>query len=180
MKLAGYVLAFGMLAGVTGCSNDEATTPDPPDGSFCEVVLAWSDAVVGTVNNFSRVSPDAADLAARRSLYLEAWDGLAGLTAWVDAAADRGPGATRAEIHGAADRVRAEVETGRAHAVDLPDDAYSYAGVSDGTLFVTGEKSRGLVYRTLDDLRDDLGEDAVPRACGRQTEPVTLPVVTPP
>ena len=179
--LAAPTLAIGMLLGASACGNDGGgTSPAVPDGSFCDVVLAWSDGVVGTLNQFSRESPDVADVSARRALYLKAWDGLGDLSAWVDAAADRAPEATRVEIHGAADRVRDELAVGRKHAESLSDAAYEFASVQDGTLFTSTEKSRSLVYRTLDDLRGQLGDTTVPSACGRHTEPVTLPIMTAP
>ena len=80
----------------------------------------------------------------------------------------------------AADEIRATLATGKDAADKLPDRAYEYASVQDGTLFVSNEKSRAIAYRTLDQLRGELGAQVVPRGCGRQTEPVTLPVVTPP
>jgi hypothetical protein len=144
------------------------------------VVLAWSNAGVGTVNHFSLVSPKAPDVSARRRFYLEAWNGLDAISRWVDSAADRAPTTVRAGLHTAADEIRATVATGKDAASKLPDRAYEYASVQDGTLFVSNEKSRAIVYRTLDSLRGALGEQVVPRACGRQTEPVTLPIVTPP
>jgi hypothetical protein len=154
--------------------------PAAPEGSFCQVVLAWSNAGVGTVNHFSLASPKAADVAARRRLYVQAWDGLDAISTWVDTAADRAPDAVQTGLHRAADEVRATLATGKDAADHLPDSAYEYASVQDGTLFTSNEKSRAVVYRALDSLRGTLGEQVVPVACGRQTEPVTLPVVTPP
>jgi hypothetical protein len=172
------------VVGLAACGSSGggagSSAPAVPKGTFCQVVLAWSDAGVGTVNHFSRVSPDAADVGARRRSYFQAWDGLDAISSWVDSAADRAPAAVRAALHTAADEVRATVASGRDKASRLPDRAYEYASVQDGTLFVSNEKSRAIVYRTLDRLRGELGEQVVPRACGRQTEPVTLPVVTPP
>jgi len=169
------IAACGSSSGGTG-----STAPRAPKGTFCEVVLAWSNAGVGTVNHFSRVSPDAADVGARRRFYFQAWDGLDAISTWVDSAADRAPATVRAGLHTAADEIRTTVETGRDAAGKLPDRAYEYASVQDGTLFVSNEKTRAIVYRTLDQLRGELGEQVVPRGGGRQTEPVTLPVVTPP
>jgi hypothetical protein len=175
--LAGTLL----LAACAGGSSDKASGKlTPPEGPFCDVVLAWSDAEVGTINHFSLSSPDAADVQARRALYLTAWDGLEELSAWVDAAAERAPEAARGGIHDAADRVRQELDLGRDRARSLPDDNYTFAAVRDGTLFTSTEKTRSVVYRALDNLRADLGEDVVPVACGRHTDPVTLPVVTAP
>ena len=175
LSAAVALAACGSSSGGTG-----STAPPPPKGTFCQVVLAWSNAGVGTVNHFSRVSPDAADVSARRRSYFQAWDGLDAISTWVDAAADRAPVTVRAGLHTAADEIRATVATGRDAASKLPERAYEYASVQDGTLFVSNEKTRAIVYRTLDQLRSELGEQVVPRACGRQTEPVTLPVVTPP
>jgi hypothetical protein len=170
-----------VLAACAGDGGDKASGKlAPPEGSFCDVVLKWSDAEVGTINHFSLTSPDAADVQARRDLYLAAWDVLAKLSAWVDAAADRAPEAARAGIHAAADRVRQELDLGRDHATALADDNYTFAAVRDGTLFTSTEKTRSVVYRALDNLRADLGEDVVPVACGRHTDPVTLPVLTAP
>jgi hypothetical protein len=170
------------VVGLAGCGSggDGSSAPSPPQGSYCQVVLAWSNAGVGTVNHFSRVSTKAADVAARRQLYSEAWDGLDAIATWVDTAADRAPAGVKGELHTAADEVRSTVESGRDRASKLPDTAYRYAAVQDGTLFVSNEKSRAIVYGALDHLRSELGEDVVPVACGRQTEPVTLPIVTPP
>ena len=57
-----------------------------PEGTFCQVVLAWSNAGVGTVNHFSRISPDS---GRRRepplTTYLEAWTGYGAIS----------PGSTR-------------------------------------------------------------------------------------
>jgi len=178
---AGATLAALVGGAACGSSGDGGTTaPQPPKGTFCQVVLAWSNAGVGTVNHFSRVSPNAADVSARRQLYIQAWDGLDAISTWVDSAADRAPATVKAGLHTAADEIRATVASGKEAAGKLPDGAYEYASVEDGTLFVSNEKSRAIVYRELDKLRSELGEQVVPRACGRQTEPVTLPVVTPP
>ena len=171
---------LGVAAACASGGGSGSSAPPPPKGTFCQVVLAWSNAGVGTVNHFSRVSPKAADVGARRRLYVQAWDGLDAISTWVDAAADRAPATVRAGLHTAADEIRAAVADGKDAASKLPDRSYEYASVQDGTLFVTNEKSRAVVYRALDRLRSELGEQVVPRACGRQTEPVTLPVVTPP
>jgi predicted RNA-binding Zn ribbon-like protein len=165
-----------------GSSGDESEDGGPaaPEGSFCEVVSAWSDGVTGTVNHFSLESPDAADVAARRLLYLEAWDGLGHLASWIDEAAERAPQGTEDQLHDAAGRVRDEVALGREASVALADTNYEVAAVSDGTLFKVSEKSRSLVFRTLDELRVELGEGTVPRRCGREPKVVSLPVMTPP
>ena len=185
MKLRLPAIAAALAGGLvlTACGSDgdsSSAAPATPEGSFCDVVLAWSDGVVGTVNQFGRRSPDASDVAARRSLYLQAWDGLGSLADWVDAAAERAPDAVQSGLHDAAEKVRQVVADGRAHAAALPDDAYEYASVHDGTLLTSNEKVRSVVYRALDDMRGDLGEGVVPTACGRHTEPVTLPVMTAP
>jgi hypothetical protein len=175
------LVVCGLLAlGACSSGGSGHSAPTPPEGTYCQVVLRWSDAVVGTINHFSEVSGDAANVQARRRLYLAAWTGLDELSSWVDAAADRAPKPARADLHHAADRVRDEIDYGRHRAAGLPDKSYEYAAVSNGTLFTSTEKTRDVVYQTLDDLRTSLGESTVPRACGRQTEPVTLPVVTPP
>jgi hypothetical protein len=169
-----------VLAACGGGDDDASGRLATPEGSFCDVVLKWSDAEVGTINHFSLTSPDAADVQARRELYLKAWDGLTNLSAWVDDAAERAPEPARDGIHEAADRVRQELNLGRDRAQALPDDNYTYAAVRDGTLFTSTEKTRSMVYRALDGLRADLGEQVVPVACGRHTDPVTLPVETAP
>ena len=46
--------------------------------------------------------------------------------------------------------------------------------MSDGTLFKVSEKSRSLVFRTLDELRVELGEGTVPRRCGREPKVVAF------
>jgi hypothetical protein len=166
MKLRStMVLACGLVL-LGGCGGGGGRT-SAPSGSFCDVVLGWSDAVVTTLRDFSLKSPDAADESARRDLYLHAWDGLDDLSHWVDAAADRAPEAARERLHDAADFVRDELTDGRARAVALPDDSYVYASVGDGTLFTSTEKIRGVVYQALDDLRVELGE-SVPASCGRR------------
>jgi hypothetical protein len=179
----------GLAVGVSACSGggDDAATVSrargryaTPEGSFCDVVLRWSDAVVGSINQFSMQSPDASDPAARKAMYLDVWDGLSDLSLWVDAAADRAPADTQAELRRAATRVRDELTIGRARAAGLPDSSYELASVRNGTLFTSTEKTRDVVYQTLDDLRAALGEGQVPVACGRHTEPVTLPVMTAP
>jgi hypothetical protein len=76
--------------------------------------------------------------------------------------------------------VRDEVALGREASVALADTNYEVAAVSDGTLFKVSEKSRSLVFRTLDELRVELGEGTVPRRCGREPKVVSLPVMTPP
>jgi hypothetical protein len=183
---AAGVLGAALLAlvGLAACGSSTeragSSAPQPPKGTFCEVVLAWSNAGVGTVNHFSLISPKAPDVSARRRFYLQAWDGLDAISTWVDSAADRAPTTVGAGLHTAADEIRATVASGKDAASKLPDRSYEYASVQDGTLFVSNEKSRAIVYRTLDTLRGELGEQVVPRACGRQTEPVTLPIVTPP
>jgi predicted RNA-binding Zn ribbon-like protein len=161
-------------------SDSQDGGPAPPDGSFCEVVSAWSDGVAGTVNQFSRASPDVADVAARRQLYLEAWDGLGHLASWIDEAAERAPQGTEDQLHDAAVRVREEVALGRDASAALPDSDYEAASVNDGTLFKVSEKSRSLVFGTLDELRAELGEGTVPPRCGRERKGVSLPVMTAP
>ena len=113
-------------------------------------------------------------------MYLDVWDGLGDLSLWVDAAADRAPADTQAELRRAADRVRDELAFGRAQAVELPDSAYEVASVRDGSLFRSTEKSREVVFQTLHDLQAELGEGAVPADCGLHTESVILPVMTAP
>jgi hypothetical protein len=169
MRLHLRVVAAGGLAllGACGGGGGGRGSTAAPSGSFCEVILGWGDAVVATLNDFSRQSVNAADERARRGLYLEAWDGLDSVAPWVDTAAERAPAAARDTLHRAADSVRDELTDGRAHAVALPDDNYRYAAVSDGTLFTSSEKIREVVYQALDDLRASLG-DAVPPACGRR------------
>ena len=170
-----------LLLGACGADGKSSSgAPAAPEGSFCDVVLKWSDAEVGTINHFSLVSPDATDIDARRQLYMAAWEGLDELSRWVDAAADRAPEAARARIHAAAELVRDEISMGRDRARSLPDDSYTYASVRDGTLFTSTEKTRSVVYRSLDNLRAELGESVVPVACGRHTDPLTLPVETAP
>ena len=103
-------------------------------------------------------------------------------TAWVTwrpgsiEAAERAPQGTEDELRDAAGRVREEVALGREASAALPDDNYEAAAVRDGTLFKVSEKSRSLVFRTLDLLRVELGEGTVPRRCGRQPKVVSLPV----
>jgi predicted RNA-binding Zn ribbon-like protein len=169
------------VAACGSAGNDsEDGGPAAPEGSFCEVVSAWSDGVTGTVNQFSLDSPDVEGVAARRQLYLEAWDGLGHLTSWIDEAAERAPRGTEDQLHDAAVRVREEVALGRDASVALPDSNYEAAAVNDGTLFKVSEKSRSLVFRTLDQLRVELGEGTVPRRCGREPKVVSLPVLTAP
>ena len=174
---ASLLAACGSSGG--GTSGDDAG-PAAPEGSFCDVVSAWSDGVTGTVNHFSLESPDVDDVPTRRRLYLEAWDGLGHLASWVDEAAERAPQGTEDELRDAAGRVREEVALGREASAALPDDNYEAAAVRDGTLFKVSEKSRSLVFRTLDLLRVELGEGTVPRRCGREPKVVSLPVMTPP
>jgi predicted RNA-binding Zn ribbon-like protein len=172
----------GLVVAACGSSGDDSDSGGPaaPEGSFCEVVSAWSDGVTGTVNHFSLESADVADVAARRQLYLEAWDGLGHLASWIDEAAERAPQGTEDQLRDAAVRVREEVALGREASVALPDSNYEAAAVSDGTLFKVSEKSRSLVFRTLDELRVELGDGTVPRRCGREPKVVSLPVMTPP
>jgi hypothetical protein len=181
---AGLILLASLLtlpAAACGSSGgDDGAGPAAPEGSFCEVVSAWSDAVTGTVNHFSLESPDVDDVAARRQLYLEAWDGLGHLTSWVDEAAERAPKGTEDQLHEAAGVVREEVSLGREASASLPDSNYEAAAISEGTLFKVSEKSRSVVFRTLDELRVELGEGTVPRRCGREPKVVSLPVMTPP
>ena len=119
------------MVGVAACGSSSggngSTAPPAPKGTFCQVVLAWSNAGVGTVNHFSRVSPDAADVSARRRSYFQAWDGLDAISTWVDSAADRAPATVQAGLHTAADEIRATVATGKDAASKLPDRAYEYA-----------------------------------------------------
>ena len=177
-------LASSTLLAACGTSGGgtagDGAGPAAPEGSFCDVVSAWSDAVTGTVNHFSLGSPDVADGAPRRLLYLEAWDGLGHLASWVDEAAERAPRGTEDELRDAAGRVREEVALGREASVALPESAYEIAAVRNGTLFKVSEKSRSVVFRTLDLLRVELGEGTVPRRCGREPKVVSLPVMTPP
>jgi hypothetical protein len=179
LALASLVTLAAAACGSAG-DDSESSGPAAPEGSFCEVVSAWSDGVTGTVNQFSLTSPDVEGVAARRALYLEAWDGLGRLASWIDEAAERAPRGTEDHLHDAAVRVREEIALGRDASEALPDSNYEAAAVNDGTLFKVSEKSRSLVFRTLDELRVELGEGTVPRRCGREPKVVSLPVLTAP
>ena len=119
-----------------------STAPPAPKGTFCEVVLAWSNAGVGTVNHFSRVSPNAADVSARRRLLLPGLGrarrhlhlGRLGGRPGARHGAGRAPHGRRRDPDDGRDRKDA--------ASKLPDRAYEYASVQDGTLFVSNEKTR--------------------------------------
>jgi hypothetical protein len=66
--------------------------------------------------------------------------------------------------------MRATVDGGRHDAAALPDSAYDYASVTDGTLFTSVEKNQAILYGTVLQLVE---RGVAPQECG-QRAPVDL------
>jgi hypothetical protein len=75
------------------------------------------------------------------------------------------------------DRVQVIIDDGAAEAGRLPDAAYEFVAVREGSLVTGIEKAKAIVFNTLSDLADETTV-GLPRGCGRRGALDLSPVAT--
>ncbi len=144
--------------GLEGTTGTWAPTGDAAEvtTTLCPTVRAWADASVEAVNEFGRASPGL-DPAERRTRYEQAFRDQVALDARLAVALDRLalPDRLRARLDLALADVSATVEEGAAEAAALPDAAYRFEAVSEGTLLTGTEKVKAIVFQALSELAGD-------------------------
>jgi hypothetical protein len=155
---------------VAGCGDDGVSPAHGP--TLCPTVQAWSDQTADVADGFRLSSREVEGAAQRRATYESAFADLQALQERLvvelddldEDELDAGVGPRLAE---AAADVRLVIDDGAAHAAELPDEAYETLAVSEGTLFVSVEKAKAVVFQALAELADD-PRSGVPRGCGRR------------
>ena len=175
------VMATFVSAAVAACDDDDGGNGEGDVGSrLCPTVQAWSDQSVQEVKDF-RLASRGLDPEARRARYLDAFAGLAELDDGFDGALDELdlPDPVAQRLDTALEAVRMIVAEGEDKAASLPDEAYEFVAVSEGSLVTGVEKAKATVFAALSDLADDTST-GVPRGCGRRaaldlSPPATFP-----
>jgi hypothetical protein len=147
---------------------------------LCATVRAWADASVEAVNGFRIASPTL-DPAERRARYAQAFKEQAALDERLATALDALalPARVRARLDTAVADVETTVDDSAAEAAALPDSAYRFEAVGEGTLLTGTEKAKAIVFQALSDLAVD-PSTGIPRGCGRRapldiSPPATFP-----
>jgi hypothetical protein len=155
-----------LCALVVGCGDDASSAP--LGDRLCPVVQAWADQTADAVDAF-RLDSRALDVNARRERYRAAFAELAALNDRFGQTADELdlPDAVADRLDEALMVVAQTTADGEAEASGLPDAAYEFVAVRDGSLVTTSEKSRAVVFQALSDLADDPTSE-VPAGCGRR------------
>jgi hypothetical protein len=184
------VAALASVLTLAACDNASdgaapatwAPTGDAAEVStkLCETVRAWADGSVDAVNGFRLASPTL-DAPGRKARYGQAFGDQLVLDERLSTALDALtlPERVRARLAAAMTDVRTTVDDNAAHAAGLPDSAYRFEAVSEGTLLTGTEKAKAVVFQALSELAGD-PSTGVPRGCGRRaaldiSPPATFP-----
>jgi hypothetical protein len=185
IALAGLLAACGGGSGGSAISSPAtwAPTGDAAEVSstLCPTVRAWADASVEAVNRFRLASPTL-DPAGRRARYAQAFRDQLAVDERLATALDglALPDAVRARLDAALTDVETTVEDSAAGAAALPDPAYRFEAVSEGTLLTGTEKAKAIVFQALSDLAGD-PSTGIPRGCGRRAAlDISAPATFPP
>jgi hypothetical protein len=168
------VLVAATLVLAAACDDDSqsagrtTTTTAPPGTALCTVVRAWSDQSADALEAF-RLASRGLDERARRTRYEAAFHDQAAVREQFAAALSelRLPDDVRSSVDGAVQQVAAIISDGEDRAATLPDTAYRFVAVSDGTLYTSTEKARAVVFQALTELSRAPGA-TVPRGCGQR------------
>jgi hypothetical protein len=164
-----------LLSLLMACGDDEGSPARGPE--LCPTVQAWSDQTADVADEFRLSSREMDSAAQRRSSYESAFADLQTLQERLVVELDRLDASELDERVGprlavAAGDVRTVIDDGARRAAALPDEAYQTLAVREGTLFVSVEKARAVVFQALAELADD-PKSGVPRGCGRR-DPIDL------
>jgi hypothetical protein len=184
LVLAGLLAACddGSAAAPTAAPATWAPTGDAAQVSpkLCSTVRAWADASVEAVNGFRLASPTL-DPDGRRTRYAEAFREQVALDERLATALDELalPAPVQARLDTAVADVETTVDDSAAEAAALPDSAYRFPAVSEGTLLTGTEKAKAIVFQALSELAGD-PSTGILRGCGRRaaldiSPPATFP-----
>jgi hypothetical protein len=183
------VVLAGLLAacdGGSGGAGTAVTATWAPTGDaevsskLCLTVRAWADASVEAVNGFRIASPTL-DPAARKARYERAFRDQLAVDEQLSAAlaAMSLPAPIAARLDTALGDVHMTIDDSETHAAALPESAYRFVAVSEGTLLTGTEKAKAIVFQALSELAGD-PSTGIPRGCGRRaaldiSPPATFP-----
>jgi hypothetical protein len=165
-----WVGTGALLLLLTACGDDGSSPAGGPQ--LCPMVQAWSDQTADVADEFRLSSRQAESAAQRRASYETAFADLRALQERFvgeldgldESEVDAGVGPRLAD---AAATVGIVIDEGAQRAAELPDAAYATLAVREGTLFVSVEKAKAVVFQALAELADHPGS-GVPRGCGRR------------
>ena len=145
---------------------------------LCPTVRAWADASVEAVNGFRIASPTL-DPTGRRARYGQAFRDQVALDERLATALDglALPPRVRSRLDTALADVETTVDDNAAEAAALPDSAYQFQAVAEGTLLTGTEKAKAIVFQALSDLAGDPRTE-LPRGCGRRAALDISPAAT--